>query len=298
MIQKKFFNAILLLSPLLMGACDNSLKEDKRNDEEKIIEALINSKKWTYTKSEGVYHVVVQPSYGYEVNYGDTVTFWYKGYTIQSPVLVFDTNIKSEAVLAKLDTNTRTLEPVRVIAGKTKLIEGLKRGLLLCRQGQKSTIFFTSDIGFGDNQVGPLPPWTPLAYDIEVVALNGRGIESEQNIIKSMDLTGYTLHSSGLYYRYLLDSSTVRPLSNSVVYGWYSISLTDGTVVTQTPGANEKVDLTGQMPEALRLGFQLASLGGKITILAPSPLGYGKSGSSKVMPYVPIVVDIRLDSIK
>ena len=93
MIQKNFFNAILLLSPLLMGACDNSLKEDKRNDEEKIIEGLINSKKWTYTKSEGVYHVVVQPSYGYEVNYGDTVTFWYKGYTIQSPVLVFDTNI-------------------------------------------------------------------------------------------------------------------------------------------------------------------------------------------------------------
>ncbi len=72
MIQKNIFNAILLLSPLLMGACDNSLKEDKRNDEEKIIEGLINSKKWTYTKSEGVYHVVVQPSYGYEVNYGDT----------------------------------------------------------------------------------------------------------------------------------------------------------------------------------------------------------------------------------
>lgn len=298
MIQKIFFNAILLLAPLLIVACDNSLKEDKRNDEEKIIESIIKSKKLTYTKSEGVYHVAVQPSYGYEVGYGDTVSFWYKGYTIQSPILVFDTNIKSEAIVAKLDTNTRNFEPVSVIAGKTRLIEGLKRGLMLCRQGEKSTIFFTSDIGFGDNQVGPLPPWTPLAYDVEVIALNGKGIESEQNIIKSLNLEGFTLHPSGMYYRYLVDSSTVRPLANSIVYGWYSISLTDGTPVTQTSGANEKINLSSQMPEAIRLGFQLASLGGRVSIVAPSPLGYGKKGSSRVMPYMPIAVDIRLDSIE
>jgi FKBP-type peptidyl-prolyl cis-trans isomerase len=151
---------------------------------------------------------------------------------------------------------------------------------MLCRPGEKSTIFFTSDIGFGDNQVGPLPPWTPLAYDVEVIALNGKGIESEQNIIKSLNLEGFTLHPSGMYYRYLVDSSTVRPLANSIVYGWYSISLTDGTPVTQTSGANEKINLSSQMPEAIRLGFQLASLGGRVSIVAPSPLGYGKKGST------------------
>jgi hypothetical protein len=61
MIQKIFFNPILLLAPLLIVACDNSLKEDKRNDEEKIIESIIKSKKLTYTKSEGVYMLQFSP---------------------------------------------------------------------------------------------------------------------------------------------------------------------------------------------------------------------------------------------
>lgn len=283
----------------VLVACDNSLEDDKRYAEEKSIESYITSKNWKHTKKNGVYHVARVPSYNYEVNSGDTVEFWYKAYTPTSTALVFDTNIKTEAITAKLDTNVRDFKPMRVIAGKTDLVEGLKRGLLLTRLNEESTLIFTSDIGFKDQIIGPLPAWSSVAYDIQIIYLNGSGIESEKQIMAGLNTSDYDLHTSGLYFKKIIEGNTTLPTTTQIIYGWYKCSLTDGTIVEEISSDNIEIDLTStEITDALRLGFTLTGVGGTTNLIAASPLGYGKKGIGIVEPYQPLLYTIRLDSIK
>lgn len=279
-----------------LSACDNSLEDDKRYAEQKTIENFIAKNKLPYTKSNGVYHIATEPSYGYEVNNGDTVKFWYVGYTLSG--LVFETNVEAVAIDENLNTDFREFEPLRVIAGETDLIAGLKRGLLLTRLNQTSTIIFTSDLGFKGQIVGPIDAWSPLAYDIQITYVNGKGIQSEKKLLEAMDLSSYSLHSTGLYYKYLVDTSSTRPVSTSTVYGWYKITLPNGEIVDEITSPNKQISLSGSVLGAIKEGFLLLSLGGSAEFIAPSPMGYGKKGNSKVKPYQPISISMRLDSIK
>lgn len=279
-----------------LSACDNSLEDDKRYAEEKTIESFISTNKLTYTKSDGVYHIATEPSYGYEVNNGDTVKFWYVGYTLSG--LVFETNIESVAIEENLNTEVRSFEPLSVVAGETDLITGLKRGLLLTRLNQTSTIIFTSDLGFKGQIVGPIDAWSPLAYDMVVIYVNGKGIQSEKQLLAAMDLSSYNLHSTGLYYKYLVDTSSTRPISTSTVYGWYKITLPSGEVVEEVSTPNTTINLSETNIGAIKEGFMLLSLGGSAEFIAPSPMGYGKKGNDIVPPYQPLAVSMRLDSIK
>lgn len=297
MIDLRFICGYILIGLVsFLSACDNSLEDDKRYAEEKTIESFISTNKLTYTKSDGVYHIATEPSYGYEVNNGDTVMFLYVGYTLSG--LVFETNVESVAIEENLNTEVRSFEPLRVIAGETDLIPGLKRGLLLTRLNQTSTIIFTSDLGFKGQVIGPIDAWSPLAYDIIVVYLNGKGIQSEKEVLSSMDLSSYSLHSTGLYYKYLVDTSTTRPVSSSTVYGWYKITLTNGDVVYEVSTPNTAINLSETDLGAIKEGFMLLSLGGSAEFIAPSPMGYGKKGNDDVSPYQPISISMRLDSIK
>ncbi|KAB2867293.1 MAG: FKBP-type peptidyl-prolyl cis-trans isomerase [Bacteroidales bacterium] len=298
----RFFSFLysLVFVPIVfvMFSCDNSLEDDKRFAEEKKIESYIAAKKWKYTKSQGVYHIVIEPSYGYEVNVDDTVKFWFKGYTPQTQPLVFDTNIKSEAITASLDTNIRSFEPISVIVGKTDLITGLERGLLSTRLNQKSTIIFTSDLGFKSQIIGPLSAWSPLAYDIQIIYVNGKGIQAEKELLSTLSLSGYNQFNSGLYFKTLVNNTAVFPSSSSIVYGWYKCTLPDGTLVEEVTTENKEIDLADNILGALKVGFTLISEEGSAEFVAPSPMCFGKNGNTIVAPYQPLVFSVRLDSIK
>ncbi|HDP76219.1 MAG TPA: hypothetical protein ENN49_10230 [Bacteroidales bacterium] len=292
-----YFLPLLGFLPIIVS-CDNSLETDKRFAEEKSIESYISSKNWSYIKSNGVYYSPQSQSYGYEVNLGDTILFWYKGYTIKSPTVVFDTNIKSVAIQAKLDTMVRKFEPLRAIMGSTPLLDGLRYGLLLCRENQQATILFPSSLGYGDNYIGPVKPWSPLAFDVEIVYLNGPGKVNEQTFINTLDLTGYTQHTSGLYYKKVVDTSLVRPTETAKVFGNYTVKLISGQEVEAYSTSTEPISLSEVSIPAIRIGFTLVSVGGTINIIAPSPLAYGKNGTLNVSPYTPVEISIKLDSIK
>lgn len=297
MSDSRFICGYILAGLLsFLSACDNSLEDDKRYAEEKTIESFISTNKLTYTKSDGVYHIATEPSYGYEVNNGDTVKFWYVGYTLSG--LVFETNVESVAIEENLNTEVRGFEPLSVVAGETDLIAGLRRGLLLTRLNQTSTIIFTSDLGFKGQIVGPIDAWSPLAYDMVVIYVNGKGIQSEKQLLASMDLSSYNLHTTGLYYKYLVDTSSTRPVSTSTVYGWYKITLPNGDIVDEITTPNKEISLSGNVLGAIKEGFMLLSLGGSAEFIAPSPMGYGKKGNDDVSPYQPIAISMRLDSIK
>lgn len=286
------------LIALFMTSCENPLEVENRARADEQIEAFLRGNKMKFSKENGVYHVATYPTYGYEVNHGDTVSFWFTGYTFGSKKVIFSTNIKAVAINAQLDTNQHSLKPLTTVHGQDNLIAGLHNGLLMCRQGQKSSIYFNPSFAFGNQQTGTIPPWSSLVFDVEIIHVNSPAIIAEKAAIAAMNLSGYTLHSSGLYYKFGNDTIGALPEAVDTVYAWYKCSLPNGTEVEQSATPNTQIILSDKITPALKEGIMLLNAGRKGNYIAPSPMGYGKKGATNVSPYQTLLYEIRLDSIK
>jgi len=290
----------LFLAIFILNSCRKNLEEEKTFNENTSIEKYIASQKWTYSKVNGLYHVVRKPSFGYQALVGDTVEFWYSAYTLNGKV--FDTNVKDIAKAAKLDTLIRSFNPISTIVGKGNLIDGVDEGLLQIREREIATILFSSSLGYGNNAIGPVPEWSPLAYDIELIKVNGISIQEEKSYISSLNLEaeGYSSDTSGLYLKKIsLGLEGSSPTINDTIYGWYNGTLSDGTVIDELETENKQIVLlNSDIPEGVKLGFMLTKINGITDLVLPSYLGFGNKGNELVKPYQTIFYRIRLDSIK
>ena len=289
---------LLAILVFISTSCKKDLEDEKTFANNKSIESYLSSNKLDYTEENGIYVHVWKPVYNYQIAKGDTVSFWYVGHTLDG--LVFDTNEKSIAKEYKLDTLVRSFTPLKVIAGSGNLIEGLDNGLLLLRDSIQATIFFPSSMGFGDNAIGPIPIWTPLAYQIQIISVNGKAIQEEKSYIEELNLisSGYTRDSSGLYIKNItLGTISTAPSLSDTIYGQIKGLLPDGTVF-EDKGAQSFVLSKSDMPEGVKLGFLLTNNGGENSLLLPSYLGFGVKGSGTIKPYQTLYYQIKIDSIK
>jgi FKBP-type peptidyl-prolyl cis-trans isomerase len=284
-----------LISVIAISSCKKDLEAERTLNENKSIESYLRS--LTYTKVGDIYHVIRKPVFNYQVAKGDTVEFWYVGHTLEGKV--FDTNVEDVAVYYKLDLAVRSFDPVRVIAGSGKLIEGLDDGLLLLRDKELATILFSSSLGYGGNAIGPIAQWSPLAFEVEILKVNGPGIENEKSVIESLNLSDFSVDTSGLYLKYIISGPGLVPTINDTIYGWYKGTLPDGTVVDDIGAPNMQIAFSNiEIPEGVRLGFLQTKVGGTTDLVLPSYLGYGNKGNEAILPYQTLFYQIRLDSIK
>ena len=295
----KFF--LIIFASLLFLQCKRDLEEEMLIAENKKIESFLSSYDFEY--KYGVYHAVVTPGYSYPVTTGDTVAFWFKGYTLDNKV--FETNIKSEAIAAGLDTTIRSFDSIVFVAGSGELIDGLNRGLLLCREYEQSKIVFSSVYGFGNQNIGPIGQWSPLGYDVDIIYVTNSSIRNERAIIKELvDNAGYRFseHNTGLWYSIAsFSASGSNPVEGDTVYAWYTGITPDGNIFTETQYPNQQVVIgDNEMPLGLSVGFTLLKPGERANIIVPSPIGYGVDGNSDygVEQYTPLQYEIRLDSLK
>ena len=118
---------------------------------------------------EAGYKVVVTASDSTKpVAMGDSVIFYYTAATFNQGIgKVFDTNIDSIARKHDFDS-TVVRTAYRTIAGSNNLVRGLSLGLLHLYKGESAQLIFTSDYGYGDKDMGIIPPNTPLIFEVTV----------------------------------------------------------------------------------------------------------------------------------
>jgi len=59
-----------------------------------------------------------------------------------------------------------------MLLGGGTSIKGFEEGVRLLKVGEKGTILFPSEIGYGKNGSGRIPPYTPLKFEIEILSRN------------------------------------------------------------------------------------------------------------------------------
>jgi FKBP-type peptidyl-prolyl cis-trans isomerase len=290
---------IIFISLLFIG-CEKSLYDEKRVANEREIEQYLSRKRLSYTKEKGVYHAVLKPGFGYKINAGDEISFWYAGYKLSG--LVFDTNITEIAFEAGLDLTARQFNPIFTTAGAESILEGVRRGLLMCRGNEKAAILFPSSLGFGKDYVGPIDPWTPLAYDIFIINVKNQHIEQEQNIISNFvaNSQGFSLDTVGFFVKYINEiESTIQPTHNDTIYGWYKGSILNGQDYIELPLQGEMIILNkDHLIEGLMYSFMRMNPGEEIEVIIPSSIGHGIKEYNSIPPYTPLIYQLRLDSIK
>jgi FKBP-type peptidyl-prolyl cis-trans isomerase FkpA len=161
-----------LSQQVFMGRCQayiSSLADAAKKKEPGMIKNYIatNNLKVTTTAS-GLNYVITKQGAGDKPAPGDTVSVYYVGKFMNGKA--FDTNIKSEAEKAKLQINPMNpYKPIKFVLGVQGMIPGWNEGLALLNKGSKATFVLPSSLGYGERGYNIIGPYTPLAFDVELV---------------------------------------------------------------------------------------------------------------------------------
>ena len=159
---------------------EQSLETTYSSQEDRIdsfIESLLNQDPdMTVVHNGGSNRIVLQEGSGEGLAAGGTVSFHYAGYiftgSAPSPGNLFATNREDTAnesgwTLTDPDYSILKLK----LDDDSKLVEGLRKGLLGVKAGEICYIVFSGKYGFGDEIIGSIPANSALIYQIWVESL-------------------------------------------------------------------------------------------------------------------------------
>ncbi len=142
--------------------------EQMKENEPKLIEEYVKSNNIkTKPTAKGLYVIVNKKGTGKKIADGDKVTVLYAGRFLNG--VLFDTNI--ESVAQAEGRNSGHYAPFTITLGNHEVIPGWEEGLKGLNAGSKVTLLIPSDLAYGPGY-GPIPPYSPLLFDIEIVSVN------------------------------------------------------------------------------------------------------------------------------
>ncbi|MCB0526513.1 MAG: FKBP-type peptidyl-prolyl cis-trans isomerase [Lewinellaceae bacterium] len=136
---------LLIISSVTLFACD------RKSDMEKIEDYLQTNNLEATATGSGLYYIIEQEGTGGHPNLQSNVTVRYKGYLLDGTV--FDQTPGSQTISFKL----------------TEVIKGWQEAVPLLQKGGKGTFLIPSDLGYGSQRAGIIPPNSVLIFDIELV---------------------------------------------------------------------------------------------------------------------------------
>jgi len=157
------------ISTYIRGQVETVKKEEPAKIQKYIADNKLNVSK----TDSGLYYVVTKPGTGPLMAPGDTAVVNYTG-RLLSTGKVFDTNVKAEAVKAKLEhIEMRPFQPIRIPVGmpvgQEAVIPGWNQGFLLLNKGAKATLIIPSKLGYGERGMQQIPGNAPLVFDVELL---------------------------------------------------------------------------------------------------------------------------------
>jgi FKBP-type peptidyl-prolyl cis-trans isomerase len=145
------------------------IMETRKNAEGKIMADYIADNKITVKPTaSGLYFIEKTKGKGPKAKEGDKLKVNYTGRLLDGTV--FDTNNEEEAKKAGLYDERRPYEPVEFTVGS--LVPGMNEALTMMSPGSKATILLPSALAYGERGGGPIPPYSPMVFEVEVVGFS------------------------------------------------------------------------------------------------------------------------------
>lgn len=269
---------IILLSFCIAGS--TLWAQNKKNTtDNKTNQRKLNTE---YTTPSGLKYKITEAGTGKKVEAGDKVTVHYTGRLTNG---------------TKFDSSKDRNQPFSFKVGSGQVIKGWDEGLALLHVGDKATLTIPAQLGYGQSDLGTIPPNSTLIFDIEV--LDARpGITA-----KPFDVAGKdTLKTaSGLQYIYVEKGNGAKAEVGKTVSVHYTGYFLDGKKFDSSVEREEPLQFPlgqGYVIKGWEEGISLMRVGDKLRLIIPSELGYGERGAGGVIPpNATLIFDVELVAV-
>ena len=102
----------------------------------------------------GLYYIPVTVGTGPKAEPGKMVKVHYTGKLLNGKVF---------------DSSRKRNSPIEFMLGRGQVIKGWDEGISMMRQGGKATLIIPSNIAYSDRDMGVVPPYSTLVFDVELV---------------------------------------------------------------------------------------------------------------------------------
>lgn len=170
--------AIKILAVMIMAAsCTGSKLEQAYNNQESKIDSYMNGKgdQYRYVRNGGANRLVLKEGEGEELDSKGFVSFYYAGYTFSgsfSASNLFVTNHQETAEQANWNLTEADYTIYEINMAETKLIPGLRDGLVGVKAGEECEILFSGKYGFGNEVFGMIPANSAQLWKIWVIGVS------------------------------------------------------------------------------------------------------------------------------
>ncbi|MDR1848328.1 MAG: FKBP-type peptidyl-prolyl cis-trans isomerase [Bacteroidales bacterium] len=138
-----------------------------KEEEQRILDFVKSKYPDAQQQSSGIYIDITKRTEGKAAVSGSMVKVYYSVCDLEGRV--YDTNIKSVARKAGIQNDQKQYEPFIFTVGSGETIAGFSEGVSLMREGEKATIIIPSKLGYGEEQNGPIEPFTTLIFSVELL---------------------------------------------------------------------------------------------------------------------------------
>lgn len=133
------------------------MKENAKKEETtKLQKYLTDNKIDTKPTESGLIYIETVKGTGAKAEPGKTVTLHYVGKLLDG---------------TKFDSSLDRNEPFEFVLGKGQVIKGWDEGVAMMNAGGKATFIIPSSIGYGERDMGVIPPYSTLVFDVELLGV-------------------------------------------------------------------------------------------------------------------------------
>jgi peptidylprolyl isomerase len=252
------------------------------------------------TEKDGLKYADDTLGTGREAKMGDLVSIRFNAWvikdTIENPFK--DWSKDSSKARQSIGSTQRMGRPYKFLLKEGTFIKGSVEGIAGMKVGGTRTIIIPSELAYGKQGIGPIPPNTDLKAVITLV-------DAKEPIVANLwdvDTTKYKTTKDGLKYAIIQEGTGAQPDSGDLVTVNYSGFLAkDSTKFDSSVERDEPFTFrlgTHMVIPGWDEGIALLRKGGKARFIVPPALGYGSRPSRIIPPNSTLIFDVELLEVK
>lgn len=149
-----FFSVMAIMAVLFASSCNKESDEDLRQKEEAGLQQYIDDNGiTTEPNASGLYYIETKAGTGAQAVAGKMVSVHYTGKLLNGTV--FDSSAGGN--------------PIDFVLGVGQVIPGWDEGIALMKEGGEATLIIPSSLAYGPSGSGPIPPYSTLVFDVQLV---------------------------------------------------------------------------------------------------------------------------------
>lgn len=199
----------------------------------------------------------------------------------------------------KFDSSRDRGQPIKFKLGEGRVIKGWEEGIAMLKVGDKALFTIPPSIGYGDRDMGVIPPNSTLQFEVELMEV----VEGP----KPFDVKGKDTLTTASGLRYIIvekakDATAPKAEVGKTVSVHYTGMLLSGKVFDSSRERGTPFQFAlgqGQVIKGWDEGIALMHVGDKMRLIIPSELGYGANGAGGVIPpNATLLFDVELMGIQ